>query len=232
MNFKSTVPEGYIMRFFLSIFGCLVSIISIMIGMELLEQKQLSGSEFVTLIIAFSVIGLIISMASEIQEFSVAGNIVKLKEVKKDAENSIIELKKARTENFKFLLKLAIRFPGGFGSGGTVDSRLSDFWLLHEQIKAFGCEQEINNHIKAVVKVLLDGQLNSISQNSDNVIIRFPRGSMPEPNELTIIALEDNSVNKAARRNVCAGNTDKIKESLVIGLDEYKKLYQVYEKQT
>jgi hypothetical protein len=212
-------------------FGCLVSVLSIMIGMELLEQKQLSGSEFVTLIIAFSVVGLIISMVSEIQEFSVAGNIVKLKEVKKDAEDSIIELKKARTENFKFLLKLAMRFPGGFGSGGTVDSRLSDFWLLHEQIKAFGCEQELTNDIKSVIKILLGGQLNSISQNSDDVEIKFPRGSIPEPNELIIIALENNSVDKAAKRNVCAGNADKIKESLVIGLDEYKKLYQLYKKQ-
>lgn len=86
-------------------------------GWDLLCAEKISGGEFVTLIIAFAVLGLIISFSSEVQEFSVAGNVVKLKEVKKEADKSIQDLKNARVGNFKFLLKLAARFPGGFASG-------------------------------------------------------------------------------------------------------------------
>ncbi|WP_298719174.1 hypothetical protein [uncultured Oceanisphaera sp.] len=217
------------MKIFLSLLGLVIAIIIICIGMNLLEEKQITGGEFVSLVVAFSIIGLIISFSSEVQEFSVAGNIVKLKEVKKEAEESISGLKKARTDNFRFLLKLAMRFPGGFGSGGTVDSRLSDFWLLYDQIVEFGCELELRENIKSVTDVLLGGQLHSIAQNSDNVSSKFPRGTIPTPQELTITALDNESVEKAASRNVGGGDIAKIKESLVIGLDEYKRLYELNE---
>ena len=215
------------LKIFLSIFGLVIAITSICIGMDLLEQKQITGGEFVALIIAFSIIGLIISFSSDVQEFSVAGNIVKLKEVKREAEESIAGLKKARTENFRFLLKLAMRFPGGFGSGGTVDSRLSDFWILHDQIVEFGCKEELKENIHSVTNVLLGGQLHSISQNSDDA--KFPRGTIPTPQELTIAALDNESVEKAASRNVGGGDVTKVKEALVIGLDEYKKLYELHQ---
>ena len=92
------------MKTALYIIGFVVFTLCVFFGLNLLEAKQLSGGEFVALIVAFAVIGLIISFSSEVQEFSVVGNIVKLKEVKKDAEKSIREIKAARTETFRFLL--------------------------------------------------------------------------------------------------------------------------------
>jgi hypothetical protein len=216
------------LKIFLSIFGLSIAAISIFIGLDLLEQKQISGGEFVTLIVAFSIIGLVISFASDVQEFSVAGNIVKLKEVKKEAESSIDGLKRSRVDNFRFLLKLALKFPGGFGSGSTIDSRLSDFWFLYDQIVEFGCEKELKENLLGVTEVLLGGQLSSISRNSDDVGNKFPRGTTPTPQELTIIALDNDSVEKAAQRNVSGGDAERIKEALVIGLDEYKRLYDLH----
>lgn len=217
------------LKFFLSLFGFAIAVISVLVGLELLELGKISGGEFIILIIAFSIIGLVISFASEVQEFSVAGNIVKLKEVKKEAEESIEGLKKARTENFRFLLKLAMRFPGGFGNGGTVDSRLLDFWLLYDQIVEFGCKVELKNSIFAVTYVLLTGQLNSISCNSDDLHTKFPKGVIPNPQELTIAALDNVSVEKAAKRNVGGGDVAQIKESLLVGLNEYRKLHELHE---
>ena len=52
------------------------------------------------LVLGFSVIGLIIAFAAEIQEFSIAGNGVKLKELRSEAEKTIEELKKAGKEKF------------------------------------------------------------------------------------------------------------------------------------
>jgi hypothetical protein len=210
--------------------GFVAFILCVFYGLNLLESKQLSGGEFVALIVSFAVIGLIISFSSEIQEFSVAGNIVKLKEVKKDAEKSIKELKEARTETFRFLLSLAKRYPGGWGNGGTVDSRLSDFWFLYDQIIKFGCKNDLKENISDVVEELIRGQLSSISGNSDNVAEKYREKSVvPSPSELTIEALDNNSVEKTAERNVCDGSIEKIKTSLVVGLDEYKKLYELRE---
>jgi hypothetical protein len=219
------------LRIFLSILGALVFLVSAKIGYCLLIEGKLSGTEFVSFIIAFAVIGLILSFASEVQEFSVAGNIVKLKEVKRDAEKSISELKSARTETFRFLLSLAKRHPGGFSDGGTVDGRVNDFWSLYDQIVAFNCEDELSANLLEVVSVLIQGQLSSISHSSDSVSSKYHgKNETPEPSQLTIEALDNDSVAAAAKRNVAGGDQNKIKKMLVVGLEEYKKLYELREK--
>ncbi|RBP77912.1 hypothetical protein EBI01_19755 [Marinomonas rhizomae] len=216
------------MRIFLSIFGTLIFLASAKFGYCLLIEDKLNGAEFVSLIIAFAIIGLILSFASEIQEFSIAGNIVKLKEVKRDAEKSISELKSARIETFRFLLSLAKRHPGGFSDSGTVDGRVNDFWSLHDQIVAFNCEDELARNLLEVVGVLLQGQLSSISHSSDAVRSKYHgKNKTPKPSQLTIEALDNDSVELAAKRKVAGGDQAKIKEMLVVGLEEYKKLYEL-----
>jgi hypothetical protein len=39
--------------------------------------------------------------------------------------------------------------------------------------------------------------------------------------------LDNESVKKAAQRNVAGGDIEKLKKMLVVGLDEYKKLYEL-----
>ncbi len=63
------------MRIFLSVLGLAIFLVTAKFGYFLLLAEKLSGSEFVSLLVAFAMIGLILSFASEIQEFSVAGNI-------------------------------------------------------------------------------------------------------------------------------------------------------------
>ncbi len=218
------------MKIGLPIFGLLIFSLSVIVGLDLLDSNKLAGSEFVALIIAFAGIGLIISFSSEVQEFSVAGNIVKLKEVKKDAKKSIKELKSARTETFRFLLSLAKRHSGGLGDSGPVDERLADFWFLYRQIVEFDCKEELQENIDDVVGTLIKGQLTSISYNSDDVSEKYHGNNIiPTPSVLTIEALDSDSVEKAAKRNVCGGSVEKIKNALVVGLDEYKKLYELRE---
>jgi len=212
--------------------GALLFLASAKFGYCLLIDEKLNGTEFVSLVIAFAVIGLILSFSSEVQEFSVAGNIVKLKEVKRDAEKSISELKSARTETFRFLLSLAKRHPGGFADGSiAVDGRVNDFWSLYNQIVAFNCEAELSEDLLEIVDVLLKGQLVSISRHSDAVNRKYDRtDETPEPSQLTIEALDNDSVAEAAKRNVAGGDESIIKKTLVVGLDEYKKLYELREK--
>lgn len=201
------------------------------IGLCLLASGKLSGSEFVTFSVAFAVLSLIVSFASEVQEFSVAGNIVKLREVKKEAEDSIAQLKSARTETFRFLLSLAKRRPGGWGSLDTTDSRVKDFWFLYKQIEKFGCRSELQENISETLQELLKGQINSISHSSNKVTESLLQGGellhVPTPRELTIVALDDDSIRNAAERGICEGSTAKIKESIAVGLEEYARLYNL-----
>lgn len=212
------------MRVFLSLIGIAILVCSSKVGYDLLMAGKLSGGEFVSFLIAYVVIGFVLIFSSEVQEFSIAGNIVKLKKVEKDAEKTIKELKSARTETFRFLLNLAVRHPGGFGNGSAVDSRLKDFWFLFNQIEKFSCKIELLTNISSVLNVLLIGQLNSVADNSDNV---KRSEDPPTPDQLTIQALDNKSVRLAAERNVQDGSIDKTKEALLLGLDEHRKLYEL-----
>lgn len=88
-----------------AIWGCLVSIVGIFAGLFLLiNLEKISGAEFVALSLGFAVIGLIITFSAEVQEFSIAGNGVKLKELRSEAEKTIADLKIARVEIFRLII--------------------------------------------------------------------------------------------------------------------------------
>ncbi|WAU74500.1 hypothetical protein [Acinetobacter sp. TR11] len=73
-----------------TVFGILVGLVGIACGLWLLiVLEKITGAEFVALSLGFSVIGLIIAFASEVQEFSIAGNGVKIKELRSEAEKTI-----------------------------------------------------------------------------------------------------------------------------------------------
>ncbi|WP_298723609.1 hypothetical protein [uncultured Oceanisphaera sp.] len=216
------------MRIFLSILGLAIFLASVIFGHCLLIEKYVSGAEFVALVIAFAIIGLILAFSSEVQEFSVAGNIVKLKEVKKDAEKSIAELKDARTETFRFLLSLSKRFPGGWASEGPKDDRIDDFLDLYNQIVIFNCEKELAGDILAVIDQILPSQVRRVCSFSDDIGTKY-RGNftLPEPSTLLLEALDDESVSNVSKRGVANGDIAKIKELIVAAVDEYKRLYEL-----
>jgi uncharacterized membrane protein len=88
---------------------------------------KLGGTEFVALVLGGVILSLIIYFSSEIQEFSIAGNAVKLRELKDEAHKTIESLKQARTELFRLLLPQALNFGGTFGTLSKVDERVEDF---------------------------------------------------------------------------------------------------------
>lgn len=216
------------MRVILSIVGLALFLSSVKFGYCLLIAKNISGAEFVALVIAFAIIGLILAFSSEVQEFSIAGNIVKLKEVKKDAEKSIHDLKAARTETFRYLLSLSKRFPGGFASEGPKDGRIDDFMDLYQQIKKFDCEEQLAGDIVEVIEKILPSQIHRVCSYSDGLVAKYrSMDIIPKPSVLLLEALDEEAILKAAKRNVSGGDKDKIKEMIVIASEEYKKLYEL-----
>ncbi|WP_228146585.1 hypothetical protein [Acinetobacter sp. ANC 3903] len=115
------------------VFGAVVGLTGIACGLWLLiSLEKLSGTEFVAFALGFAVIGLIIAFAAEVQEFSIAGNGVKLKELRSEAEKTIEELKEARTELFRVLVQKSIYGSGGFRSDCIVDECAESFCELIE----------------------------------------------------------------------------------------------------
>ncbi|WP_434574999.1 hypothetical protein J3P88_10160 [Pseudomonas sp. Z3-6] len=108
------------------------------LGLWLLLEKNLSGTEFVSFVVAFTLIGGVVAFAPEIQEFSVAGNVVKLREVKNDALKSIEVLKKTQAEVLRLMLR----------SRDYLDQQISydvghlaidkDFWDIVSEAKRIG----------------------------------------------------------------------------------------------
>jgi len=146
-----------------SVFGVLVGLVGIACGLWLLiVLEKISGAEFVALSLGFSVIGLIIAFASEVQEFSIAGNGVKLKELRSEAEKTIEELKEARTEMFRVLVQKSIYGSGGFGNGSIVDECTDSFCDLVEQIEKFNCLAGLRLDVEKSLKLILSRQYNNL----------------------------------------------------------------------
>lgn len=220
------------MRIVLVILGTALFIASVKFGHCLLLSEKISGSEFVVLIIAFAVIGLVISFASEVSEFSIAGNIVKLKEVKADAEKSIAELKEARTETFRFLLSLTTKYGGGLGGGNPIDERIPDFWSLFEKIFSFNCEKDLKKNILEVIEVLLRGQIKATEYFNENISIKYKYRTeyeLPTPIELSHESLQEQHLRAAADR-IFGGDLPKTRNMVLIGLEEYRKLFELKNK--
>lgn len=218
------------MRIVLVILGITLFIASVKLGYCLLLSEKLSGSEFVSLIIAFAVIGVIISFASEVSEFSIAGNIVKLKEVKADAEKSIAELKEARTETFRFLLSLTTKYNGGLGEQSPTDGRIPDFWSLFEKISSFNCVNDLNKNILDVIDVLLRGQVKALEYFNGNILTKYGgEYELPTPIELSHDSLQEHHLQEAADR-LYDGDLTKNRNVVLTGLEEYRKLFELKNK--
>jgi hypothetical protein len=180
-------------------------------GLMLLDTEKLSGAEFVSLISIFAVISLLLSCVDQVQEFSIAGNIVKLKEVKQEANKAIDELKQARKTTFKFLLKLILK-PSGFGDLFS-DNRVDSFWPLYEEIKLFDHLNELSVDILPITERLIEGQLrviNAITQIKVNETIP------PSPEHIEIKIAE-----------MPALENNKNKENLRKALSEYSQVFNL-----
>ena len=120
-----------------TVFGVVVGSLGIACGLWLLiSLEKISGAEFVAFSFGFAAIGLIIAFAAEVQEFSIAGNGVKLKELRSEAEKTIEELKEARNELFRFLIMKSTEYLVSDAYNSVIDERVDPF------IKLFLCTRQ------------------------------------------------------------------------------------------
>lgn len=143
------------MRIFLgvlgfSIFGCAVGL-----GLWLLSSGKLSGAEFVAFVISSTVIAGIVSFAPEIQEFSVAGNVVKLREVKNDAIKSIEVLKRSQAELLRLMLRTKSFIIRGWFQNPDRPAIDADFWDIVAEIKRIDVVGFVRSDLVACIDRML-----------------------------------------------------------------------------
>lgn len=144
------------MRVKLVVTGVLIFALAIGLGLWLLFASKLSGTEFVAFVVAFTIVGGIVSFAPEVQEFSIAGNVVKLREVKNEALKSIEALKKSQAE----LLRLMLLAKPLVKLGQTTDEGYlaieQSFWDVVAEAKRIGSIELIKPELLKCIDSMLE----------------------------------------------------------------------------
>jgi len=208
------------MRIFLGITGFILFIAALALALFLLTAGKFSGTEFTAFVIAFAVLGLVLGYGPEVQEISVVGSVVKLKEVKAEALKAIESLNKSRVEMLRIFLGLAVKHGGGFGGDNPVDPRSKGFWDLVNLAREYKCVLELKQELLIFTRVLMIAQLSSIKSRNSSVQVTEP---FLAPVDLAQIAFQPPGIEEAASRRFPTPTNlvDGIKESLV----EYTSLY-------
>jgi hypothetical protein len=212
------------MRVFLGILGFLLFGVATYLAFYLLGLGKFSGTEFTAFVVAFAVLGMVIGYAPEVQEISIAGNVVKLKEVKAEALKAIASLNKSRIEMLRVFLGLALKHGGGFASSSPVDPRAHEFWKLLDLVKEYDCLNELKVEITVSVKVLLAAQLANIARRNRASKI-FVSEPFLDPLDLASIAFDVQGI--AAAEAATSPTPDNYKVEIKEALTEYSRLYEL-----
>ncbi|HHG0427084.1 TPA: hypothetical protein ACPTCW_003746 [Yersinia enterocolitica] len=134
-------------------------LIALFIALLLLLTHFLSGSEFVGFFVAIAMFAIVLKLLPSIQEFSIAGNTVKLRETVAEAKSVADELKRLSLETKRNILSLIMRPSGMFGAS-FGDNRARDFIKLYNEIQK-------SDYI-AFLKEELQNYANSLKRSVDD----------------------------------------------------------------
>lgn len=207
--------------------GFCVAIVGIIGALWLLINKEaISGAEFVALSLGFSVIGLIITFAAEIQEFSIAGNGVKLKELRSEAEKTIDELEQAKIEIFRFLVQKSTETDGGYYQKSNSIKRTNYYLQLFENIEKFNCLEKVESEIREALNVIMVDEYNKLKLVHNNVINKsyiFSKNDAPQ----NLYLMTNDQVIKSYGEAHSISEYTEAKKVLFNDLERYAELYNI-----
>ncbi|MGR0279640.1 hypothetical protein ACUM5Y_11420 [Marinomonas dokdonensis] len=210
-----------------TIIGFLIFSVTVFIGIELLQSYKLTGAEFVSLVSIFAVISLLISLSDQVQEFSIAGNLVKLKEVKHDVQLAIIELQYARDSNFRALLKLSLQTGGALSDiSNPKEERVNKFWDIFQAIKQANAYNNLTEDILSTLESVIRAQRYKIM---DSCSLHTNRENEIHPDDLLIERLEPSVIDEQISRTTPTPDIEEVRTGLKEAIREYRKLYNLRE---
>lgn len=211
-----------------TVFGIVVGLLGIACGLWLLiSLEKISGAEFVAFSFGFAVMGLIIAFAEEVQEFSIAGNGVKLKELRSEAEETIKQLQQARTELFRILVQNSIELSGGFADSSKIESRAEKFIHLFDEVEKINRVNELKSDLQRSLKIIMLAQYNKfifIHKNRKNLEDTFTDSDKAH---FLYIALTDDIIRESYKNRSPEPNFQNEKEDIINAIGMYAKLYSI-----
>lgn len=206
----------------LAVFAALAFACLFFLALGLLFTSKFSGAEFTAFVLAFAVLAVAVGFAPEIQEVSIAGNVVKLKEVKVEALRAIESLNKSRVEMLRVFLSLTLKHSGGFSSSNPVDPRAHAFWNLLKLIREYQCLNELKDELLMNARVLAVAQLNNIARRNSDPRITDSE-TIPDPLELAALAFGLEGIEEAVGRT--SPRPENYREEIKEALTEYSKFH-------
>lgn len=158
-------------------------------------------------------------LIAQIEEISILGSILKLREVRKDADDAIRDLQASRLAMFSLLLESTKKFSGGFAGIFPEDERLRDFWFLYEKISSAGLVEELKDKIAGCAKLYMRAQISCVMHYSN-----IDCNRSYTPSELTVEALKSENL---LVRNLTPEQTQK---NALEAVEHYRKLYDLLQK--
>ncbi len=200
-------------------------------GIYCLLNGLLEGTESVVLILGGVFVGFIVYFSSEIQEFTIAGNAVKFKDLKNEAVQTIKELKDARTEIFRLLLPQTLKWGGGYAGSSKVDSRIQNFIDLYQKIEEFNCINDLRKEITESLRVLIMTQYNNLNFIHKSEYLN-PSDSLERlwlPRDISI-HLTDEMIQNLINPQGSQSSYKTAKEDIFNAIEAYTQLYGIYKK--
>lgn len=194
----------------------------------ILNLKQISGAEFVALIIVSAILSLVLFLFNEIQELSIGGNIIKLKEAKKETEDAISQLKELRVETFRLFLEKSLDLPVGMQNMNVLKERRIDYFLrLYEKIKSANCVFELQEEILNVANTLIRNQKLYLYYYSNKLRDKLDSiGELPKPSSI-YLSIESEMHNEFKNDRARDLSDDQIRKNLENCISAYSDLYAI-----
>lgn len=193
------------------------------LSFSLLYFEKIKGPEFVALVIASMLSCLIVNFINDIQEVSIGGNILRLKDINNRSETL---LKNMQVEYYKMRLDMAFAPTGFWDAGGnSVYESRSKFYEVIQEIKNEGLLNNsiLSQKIEMQLAKTLQHQLEDIHRIG-NVLDVNPFSGKHDPLEIRSLISEEVVTKTVKTNNELYRDKDTAKDTILRRITIYENL--------
>lgn len=230
MNYLNKISKFiFNLSFFKYVFLILIFSLMCWLSFYLLDMKKINGTEFVALVIGSMFTCLIVNFLDQIQELSIGGNLVKLKDAKSEVEKSIEQLKTFRLETYRYFLSSALQLSGGWGTIGFIDDRAKRFIELYNIIEKAGLSTELKYEIEPIVTNILKGHVRKLLDIDRSGELKRKFLTSPDkfyPADLILLNVSKEIIEDYS--NNSAWDLDRTETELTNSIEIYRNLLKIF----
>ncbi|MFH7498213.1 hypothetical protein L1A47_14250 [Acinetobacter baumannii] len=192
------------------------------VAYRILYLGQIQGSEFVVLVIASMFICLTGYFLKEIQEFSIGGNLFKLRDIGNKSEKLLHDM---QIEYYKMRIDMAFKPTGFFGGvGNSIFQSKIEFYNVIREIKDVGLLKNptLRQKIEIQIRKSLQQQLENVHLIG-NVLNENPLNGKVDPLEIRGLISEE-IIRKNIKDNDLYRDETTAKNTILMRIEIYENL--------